>query len=91
MREFMGMSYPEACVALGLEQKHTTTNLLSARRTHVRPRPALPAQMAYVPPKPEPAVMPCKEWMGSASAFLAEASVGLKLSPKHCLPSAGAT
>jgi len=89
MREFMGMSYPEACAALGLEQKHTTTSLLSARRTHVRPRPAHPVQMAYVPPKPEPAVMPGKEWMGSAAALLAECQRGLETIPEALLAICG--
>lgn len=88
MREFMGMSYPEACAALGLE-KHTTTSLLSARRTYVRPRPAHPVQMAHVPPKPEPAVMPCKEWMGNAAAFLAECQRDLETNPEALLAVCG--
>ena len=83
MREFMCMSYAEACAALCLEQKHTTTSLLSARRTHARPRPAHPAQMAYVPPKPAPAELPCKEWMTNAAAFLADCQSGL-----DCIPAA---
>ena len=89
MREFMGMSYPEACAALGLEQKHTTTSLLSARRTHARPPPAHPAQVAYVPPKPEPAVMPCKEWMGNAAAFLAECQRDIETNPEALLAICG--
>ena len=89
MREFMGMSYPEACAALGLDQKHTTTSLLFARRAHVRPRPAHPVQMAHVPPKPEPAVMPCKEWMCSAAAFLAECQRGLETPPEALLAICG--
>ena len=88
MREFMGMSYPEACAALGLEQKHTTS-LLSARRTHVRPRPAHPVQMAHVPPKPEPAVMPCKEWMASAAAFVDSCQRDLETSPEALLAITG--
>lgn len=83
MREFMGMSYPEACAALGLEQKHTTTSLLSARRTHSRPRPARPVQVAYVPPKPEPAALPCTEWRDSAAAFLDGCQLAL-----DCIPAA---
>lgn len=89
MREFMGMSYPDACAALGLEQKHTTTSLLSARRTHVRPRPAHPLQMAHVPPKPEPAVLPCREWMSSAAAFLAECQCGIETTPEALLAICG--
>ena len=89
MREFMGMSYPEACAALGLEQKHTTSSLLSARRTHARPRPAQPAQMAHVLPKPEPAVMPCKEWMGNAAAFLAECQRDIETNPEALLAICG--
>lgn len=89
MREFMGMSYPEACAALGLEQKHTTTSLLSARRTHARPRPALPAQMAPVPSAPEPAVLPCPEWMSSAAVFLADCQRDLETSPEALLAVCG--
>lgn len=81
MREFMGMNYPEACTALGLEQKHTTTSLLSARRAHARPRPVHPAQAAYVPPAP--AVLPCAEWMANAATFLADCQRGL-----DCIPAA---
>ena len=87
MREFMGMSYPEACAALGLEQKHTTTSLLSARRVHARTRPAQPAQIAPVPPAP--AVLPCKEWMSSAAAFLAECQRDLETSPEALLAITG--
>ena len=89
MREFMCMSYAEACAALGLEQKHTTTSLLSARRTHARPRPALPVQMAYVPPKPEPAVLPCAEWMTNAAAFLIECQRDLETNPEALLAVCG--
>lgn len=89
MREIMGMSYPEACAALGLEQKHTTTSLLSARRTHVRPRLAQPAQIAHVPPKPEPAVLPCAEWMTNAAAFLAECQRDIETNPEALLAVCG--
>ena len=83
MQKVHGLSYREACEALGIEPKRTTTSLLSARRVHARPRPAHPAQMAHVPPKPEPSVMPCKEWMASATAFLADCQSGL-----DCIPAA---
>lgn len=83
MRKYMGMSYAEACAALGIEPKRTTTSSFPARRVHARPRPAHPAQMAYVPPKLEPAVLPCKEWMASASTFLDDCQRGL-----DCIPAA---
>ena len=83
-----GLTYAEACAALGLEPKRTT-GLLSARRTPVRPCPAYPAQMAYVPPKSEPAVLPCKEWMASAAAFLADCQRGLETSPEALLAICG--
>ncbi|QCC85296.1 hypothetical protein DDIC_05290 [Desulfovibrio desulfuricans] len=89
MQKVHGLSYREACEALGIEPKPTTTSLLSARRVHVRPRPAHPVQMAYVPPKPEPAVMPCKEWMGSAAAFLVECQRGLETIPEALLAICG--
>lgn len=78
-----GLSYREACEALGIEPKHTTTSSFPARRTHARPRPARPAQVAYVPPKPEPAVLPCQKWMDNAAAFLADCQRGL-----DCIPAA---
>ena len=83
MRKYMGMSYAEACAALGIEPKRTTTSLLSARRVHARTRPAHPVQMAYVPPKPAPTVLPCKEWMTNAAAFLSDCQRGL-----DCIPAA---
>lgn len=89
MQKVHGLSYREACEALGISLKRTTTSLLSARRTHARPRPAHPVQMAYVPPKPEHAVMPGKEWMGSAAAFLAECQRGLETSPEALLAICG--
>ena len=89
MQKVHGLTHREACEALGVEPKPTTTSLLSARRLHVRPRPAHPVQMAYVPPKPEPAVTPCKEWMGSAAAFLAECQRGLETTPEALLAICG--
>lgn len=83
MQKVHGLSYREACEALGIEPKRTTTSLLSARRTHARTHPAHPVQIAPVPPKPEPAVMPCKEWMTNAAAFLADCQRGL-----DCIPAA---
>ena len=81
MRKYMGMSYAEACAALGIEPKRTTTSLLSARRTHSRTRPAHPAQVAPVPPAP--AALPCAEWMASAAAFVDDCQRGL-----DCIPAA---
>ena len=78
-----GLTYREACEALEIEPKRTATSSFPARRTHARPRPARPAQTAYVPPKPEPAVLPCEEWMASAAAFLADCQRGL-----DCIPAA---
>lgn len=92
MREFMGMRYPEACAALGLEQKHTTTSSFPARHTHTNHRPARTIQKlleAPVPPKPEPAVLPCPEWMDSAAAFLAECQRGLETIPEALLAICG--
>ena len=83
MRKYMGMSYAEACAALGIEPKRTTTSLLSARRTHARTHPAQPAQIAPVPPKSEPVTLPCAEWMANAAAFLAGCQSRL-----DCIPAA---
>ena len=89
MRKYMGMSYAEACAALGIEPKRTTTSSFPARRVHARPRPAHPAQMAYVPPKPEPAVLPCAEWMTNAAAFLIECQRDLETNPEALLAVCG--
>lgn len=84
-----GLSYAEACAALGLEPKRTTTSLLSARRTHSRPRPVHLAQVAPVPPKPEPAGLPCKEWMSSAAAFVDSCQRDLETSHEALLAVCG--
>ena len=84
-----GLSYAEACAALGLEPKRTTASSSPARRVHARTRPAHPVQMAYVPPKPEPAVMPCKEWMASAAAFVDSCQRDLETSPEALLAVCG--
>lgn len=76
-----GLTYAEACAALEIEPKHTTTSLLSARRVHARTHPAHPVQVAPVPPAP--AVLPCKEWMASAAAFVDDCQRGL-----DCIPAA---
>jgi len=89
MQKVHGLSYREACEALGIEPKRTTTSSFPARRTHARPRPAHPVQMAYVPPKPEPAVMPCKEWMASAAAFLVECQRNIETNPETLLAITG--
>ena len=89
MRKYMGMSYAEACAALEIEPKRTATSSFSARRTHARLLPARPAQTAYVPPKPEPAVMPCKEWISNSAAFLAECQRGIETAPEALLAICG--
>lgn len=89
MRKYMGMSYAEACAALEIEPKRTTTSLLSARRTHARTQPAQPAQIAPVPPKPAPAVLPCAEWMASAAAFVDSCQSDLETSPEALLAVCG--
>ena len=87
MRKYMGMSYAEACAALGIEPKRTTASSFPARRVHARPRPAHPAQVAPVPPAP--AVLPCKEWMASAAAFVDSCQRDLETSPEALLAITG--
>ncbi|NCB23830.1 MAG: zinc-binding protein, partial [Deltaproteobacteria bacterium] len=90
LRKYMGMSYAEACAALGIEPKRTTTSSFPARRVHARTRPARPAQVAYVPPHgPEPAVLPCEKWMSSAAAFLADCQRDLETKPEALLAITG--
>ena len=81
MQKVHGLTYREACEALGIEPKRTTTSSFPARRVHARTRPAHPAQVAPVPPAP--AVLPCKEWMASAAAFVDSCQGGL-----DCIPAA---
>ena len=87
MRKYMGLSYAEACAALGIEPKRTTTSSFPARRTHARPRPVHPAQVAPVPPAP--AELPCKEWMASAAAFVDSCQRDLETSPEALLAITG--
>ena len=87
MRKYMGMSYAEACAALGLEPKRTTASSFPARRSHARPRPVHPAQIAPVPPAP--AVLPCKEWMASAAAFVDSCQRDIETSPEALLAVCG--
>ena len=82
-----GLTYAEACAALGLEPKRTTTSSFPARRTHARPRPVYPAQVAPVPPAP--AVLPCKEWMASASAFVDSCQRDIETNPEALLAVCG--
>lgn len=84
-----GQTYAQACAALGIEPKRTTTSSFPARRVHARPRPVHLAQVAPVPPKPEPAVLPCAEWMTNAAAFLIECQRDLETNPKALLAVCG--
>ncbi len=78
-----GQTYREACEALGIEPKRTATSAFTARRAHVRLRPVQTVQTAPVPPKPEPAELPCAEWMANGAAFLDDCQRGL-----DCIPAA---
>ena len=82
-----GLAYAEACAALGLEPKRTTTSSFPARRVHARTRPVHPAQVAPVPPAP--AKLPCKEWMASAAAFVDSCQRDLETSPEALLAITG--
>ena len=85
-----GLTYREACEALGIEPKRTTTSSFPARRVHARPRPARPAQVAYVPPHgPEPAVLPCEAWMANAAEFLDGCQRNIETSPEALLAVCG--
>ena len=84
-----GLTYHEACAALEIEPKRTTTSSFPARRSHARTRPAQPAQIAPVPPKPEPAVLPCAEWMSNAAAFLVECQRNIETNPETLLAITG--
>lgn len=74
-----GLTYREACVALGIEPR----SLPSARPS--RTRRECPARVSHVLPAPRPtpqeAVLPCREWMSAAAAFLADCQRGLEENP----------
>jgi len=82
-----GLTYAEACAALGIEPKRTATGSFPARRVHARPRPVHLAQVAPVPPAP--AELPCPEWMASASTFLDDCQSRLETSPEALLAITG--
>lgn len=84
-----GLTYVQACAALGIEPKRTTTSSFPARRVHARPRPVHLAQVAPVPPKPEPAVLPCAEWMTNAAAFVDSCQSYLETNPEALLAITG--
>ena len=82
-----GLTYAEACAALGIEPKRTATGSFPARRVHARPRPVHLAQVAPVPPAP--AELPGKEWMASAAAFVDSCQSDLETSPEALLAITG--
>ena len=86
-----GLSYREACEALSLEPRRGTTSAFTPSRhtTHRAAQPAHGAKVPAVPSTPEPAVLPCPEWMGSAAAFLADCQRNLETSPEALLAVCG--
>lgn len=80
-----GLSYREACEALSLEPTRGKTSAF----TPSRHRAAQPAHGVKVLPAPEPAVLPCSEWMSSAAAFLADCQRDLETSPEALLAVCG--
>lgn len=82
-----GMSYREACVALGIEPR----SLPSARPS--RTRRECPARVSHVLPAPRPtpqeATLPCREWMSAAAAFLADCQHGIEENPDAVTALAG--
>ena len=86
-----GLSYREACEALSLEPRRSTTSAFTPSRhaTHRTAQPAHGVKVPPVPSTPEPAVLPCPEWMGSAAAFLADCQRDLETSPEALLAVCG--
>ena len=81
----------QPCEALSLEPRRGTTSAFTSSR-HTTHRAAQPAHSVKVPPvpsTPEPAVLPCREWMGSAAAFLADCQRDLETSPEALLAVCG--
>jgi len=86
-----GLSYREACEALSLEPRHGTTSTFTPSRhtPHRAAQPAHGVKVPPVPPTPEPAVLPCPEWMSSAAVFLADCQRDLETSPEALLAVCG--
>ena len=86
LREFMGMSYPEACGALGLTPKDSRALTLAGGRglRHSGTRPGHGRDTAAEqvstpwPPPPAPAELPPAAWSKAAAAFLADCQRGLE-------------
>lgn len=84
LREFGGMSYPEACAALGLTPKDSRAAFLTGGKG-LRHNVTRPAQARHTaapdvppmgPPPPAAAELPPTAWSKAAGAFLAECQRG---------------
>ena len=82
-----GLSYRAACEALSLEPKRGTASAFTPSRhtTHNAAQLTHGVKIPPVPSTPEPAVLPCAEWMNSAAAFLVKFQRGLETTPKTLL------
>lgn len=80
LREFLGMSYPEACGALGLMPRDVRPSFPARGKLsrHSGMRPALSRHVAAAAPvSPAPATLPPARWSQAAAAFLAGCQSGL--------------
>lgn len=93
LREFMGLSYLEACSALGLTPKERLP-FSPARGTSLRhsgTRPALSRRVAAPQPTPSlaPPELPPARWREAAAAFLTDCQRGLETSVEAVLALTG--
>ena len=87
LREFMGMTYPAACEALGLTPKDSRAFTLAGGKG-LRHAGTRPVQGRYTtaaeqvpppwPPPPAPAEFPPAAWSRAAAAFLRDCQAGLE-------------
>lgn len=92
LREFLGMSYPEACGALGLMPRDVRPSFSAGGKLprHSGTRPALSRHIAAAAPvSPAPATLPPARWREAAAAFLAECQRGLETSVEAVLALTG--
>lgn len=74
LRQFCGLSYPDACKVLGLTPRNSRAAYPAGPNTRHTPGTTRPVAV----PTPAPAELPSAQWMGRAAAFLADCQRGLE-------------
>lgn len=85
LRQFHGMSYPDACKALGLTPRDSRASYPAKPTPRHTPGTARPVTV----PTPVPAELPTTQWVGRAAAFLANCQSGLETDAETVLAVTG--